>query len=323
MNCDILDRVDLGVVRVAAIQATPVMLDLEGCVAKAERLVREAADEGANLAVLPECFLPMYPMSRLTHSNWDPRQTDLFEQIWLNAVEVPGPIVDRFGALCHELKIHLAIGVNEREASRSGSLYNTMLFFGPSGLLHKHRKLMPTNHERLFHGIGGGDDLKVVETPIGRIGGLICMENLMLLARYTLYRQRPHIWLAPTMDDSDEWPSLIRTIAWESGAWVISVCGFAHRNDYPAELASVPTDGPDVFTRGGSMIAAPNGQVAVAPLYDQEGMLLVDCDLRQTIRAKYAFDSVGHYSREDALLSRFAGNMSEIPLPAVLPGPRN
>jgi nitrilase len=210
--------VEVGVVRVAAIQAAPVILDIEGCVEKVQRLVREAAAEGADLAVLPECFVPMYPMSRLTHSNWDPRQTDLFEQIWLNSVEVPGPVVDRFSALCRELRIHLAIGVNEREPTRSGSLYNALLFFGPSGLLHKHRKLMPTNHERLFHGIGGGDDLKVVDTPLGRTGGLICMENLMPLARYTLYRQRPQIWLAPTMDDSDSWPSLIRTIAWESGA---------------------------------------------------------------------------------------------------------
>ena len=151
--------------RVAAIQAAPAILDLEGCVAKAERLVREAAAQGASLAVPPECFVPIYPMSRLTLSNWDPRQTDLFEQIWLNAVEVPGPIVDRFSVLCSELGIHLAVGVNEREASRSGSLYNTMLFFGPRGLLHKHRKLMPTNHERLFHAIGAGDDLDVVETP--------------------------------------------------------------------------------------------------------------------------------------------------------------
>jgi nitrilase len=314
--------VDLGVVRVAAIQASPSILDLEGCVATAERLVREAAAEGADLAVLPECFVPMYPMSRLTHSNGDPRQTDLFEQIWLNSVEVPGPIVDRFSGLCRELGIHLAVGVNEREASRSGSLYNTLLLFGPGGLLHKHRKLMPTNHERLFHGIGGGDDLKVLETPFGRIGGLICMENLMPLARYKLYRQRPQIWLAPTMDDSDAWPSLIRTIAWESGAWVIAVCGFVRRNDYPPDLSAVvPRDGPDVLCRGGTMVAAPDGQVVAGPLYDQEGMLIVDCDLRQTIRAKYAFDSAGHYSREDALLQQLNGPLPDRRAEPAFPTP--
>jgi nitrilase len=293
---------ELGVVRVAAIQAAPKILDLEGCVAKAERLVREAAAEGAQLAVLPECFVPIYPMSRLTYSNWDPRQTDLFEQIWLNAVEVPGPVVDRLGALCAELEIHLAVGVNEREPSRSGSLYNTLLFFGPNGLLHKHRKLMPTNHERLFHAIGNGDDLQVIDTSLGRVGGLTCWENFMPLARYALYRQRPQVWLAPTMDDSDLWPSLIRTIAWESGAWVVSVCGIAHRSDYPDGLSVLPADGPDLFSRGGTMVAAPDGEVVAGPLYDEEGVLIVDCDLRRTIRAKYGFDAVGHYSREDALL---------------------
>jgi predicted amidohydrolase len=297
---------NVGSVRVAAVQATPVILDVEGCVAKAEALTRSAAAEGADLVVLPECFIPIYPMSRLTHSDWDPRQTDLFEQMWLNAVEVPGWVVDRLADVCAELGVFLAIGVNEREPERSGSLYNTLLLFGPSGVLHKHRKLMPTNHERLFHAIGSGRDLDVTETTIGRIGGLTCWENFMPLARYAVYRQRPQIWLAPTMDDSDVWPSLVRTIAWESGAWVISVCGFSRRSDYPDGLSVVPTDGPDVFTRGGTMIVNPDGEVAAGPLYDEEGTLIVDCDLRPTIRAKYGFDAVGHYSREDVLLAEIA-----------------
>lgn len=290
-------------VRIAAVQATPAILDIEGCIDKVEALTRAAATDGAQLVVLPECFVPMYPMSRLTHSNWDPRQTDLFEQIWLNAVEVPGPIVNRLTALCRELDVHLAIGVNEREPARSGSLFNTLLLVGPSGLLHKHRKLMPTHHERLFHAIGNGDDLGVVETSVGRIGGLICWENLMPLARYAVYRGRPQIWLAPTMDDREVWHSLVRTIAWESGAWVISVCGFARRADFPEDLSVVPPDGPDVFTRGGTMIIAPDGEVAAGPLWDEEGTVFADCDLRQTVRAKYGFDSVGHYSREDALVA--------------------
>jgi nitrilase len=288
-------------VRVAAVQATPAILDVEGCVEKAEGLARAAAAEGAELVVLPECFIPIYPISRLTHSDWDPRQTDLFEQMWLNAVDVPGPVVHRLCALCRELELHMAIGVNERDHRHSGSLYNTLLLIGPGGLLHKHRKLMPTNHERLFHAIGAGDDLGVVETPLGRIGGLICWENLMPLARYAVYASRPQIWLAPTMDDSDLWPALMRTIAWESGAWVIGVCGFSQRQDYPAGLSVLPKDGSDIFTRGGTMIVNPAGEVVAGPLYDEEGTLIVDCDLRQTVRAKYAFDAVGHYSREDVL----------------------
>jgi nitrilase len=297
-------------VRVAAVQATPAILDLEGCVEKVEGLTRAAAADGAQLVVLPETFIPMYPMSRLTHSNWDERQTDLWEQIWLNAVEVPGPVVDRLTALCRETEVHLAIGVNEREPSRSGTLFNTLLLIGPSGLLQKHRKLMPTHHERLFHGIGDGDDLGVVETPLGRIGGLICWENLMPLARYAVYRGRPQIWLAPTMDDREAWHSLARTIAWESGAWVISVCGFTRRADYPESLSVLPPDGPDVFTRGGTVIVSPDGEIVAGPLWDEEGTVVADCDLRRTVRAKYGFDAVGHYSREDVLVAAIesAGN---------------
>jgi len=308
----------LETVRVAAVQATPVMLDVEGCVAKAEALVRSAADEGAEMVVLPECFIPFYPMSRLTHSNWDPRQTDLFEQIWLNAVEVPGPVTERLAGVCSELEVYLAIGVNEREPDRSGSLYNTLLLFGPDGFVHKHRKLMPTNHERLFHAIGDGSDLDVAETAVGRIGALTCWENFMPLARYLIYRKRPQLWLAPTMDDSDLWPSLIRTIAWESGAWVISVCGLSSRADYPEGLSVVPPDGPDAFTRGGTMIVDPDGVVVAGPLYGEEGVLFADCDLRRTIRAKYAFDAVGHYSREDTLLRQLTSENDErLPLPST------
>ena len=205
-------------VRVAAVQATPVMLDGDACVELAVERMREAAAEGAQLVVLPECFISFYPKSWLTVSNWDSRQTALWERMWMSAVDIPGPHVDRLAAACAELGVHLAIGVNERESSRPGTLYNTLLIIGPGGLLHRHRKLMPTHHERLFHGIGAGDDLGVADTPVGRLGGLVCWENFMPLARYAVYRGGPQIWIAPTADYGDGWVSLVRTIAVESGA---------------------------------------------------------------------------------------------------------
>ena len=173
---------------------------------KAVGLLEEAAGRGAELAVLPETFVPLYPSNRWAHdaarfAGWD----ELWERLWENAVDVPGPLVDELVAACARHGIHAAIGVNERERERPGSLYNTLLLLGPDGLLHRHRKLMPTQHERLFHGIGAGDDLRVVETPAGRIGGLICWENRMPLARYAVYRGGPQIWVAPTADDSDGW----------------------------------------------------------------------------------------------------------------------
>ena len=291
-------------VRIAAVQATPVMLDGDACIERAVDHMRAAAAEGVQLVVLPECFVPFYPKSWLTKSNWDGGQTALYERMWMNSVDVPGPLTDRLAAACAELGVHLVIGVNERESDRPGSLYNTLLVFGPGGLLHRHRKLMPTHHERLFHAIGAGDDLAVVDTPIGRIGGLICWENFMPLARYAVYRQGPQIWVAPTMDDGDAWTALMQTIAFESGAWVIGVTQYMHRSQFPADLpVELPADRPDEFSRGGTVIVeAGSGRVVAGPLHGSEGMLIHDCDLRVGLRAKQGFDVVGHYGREDALL---------------------
>ena len=263
------------------------MLDGDACIELAIGHMRAAAAEGAQLVVLPECFVPFYPKSWLTKSNWDSGQTALYERMWMNSVDVPGPYTDRLAAACAELGVHLVIGVNERESDRPGTLYNTMLVFGPGGLLHRHRKLMPTHHERLFHGIGAGDDLAVIDTPIGRIGGLICWENFMPLARYALYRQGPQIWVAPTMDDGDAWLGLMSTIAFEAGAWVIGVTQYMHRSQLPADLpVELPADRPDEFSRGGSVIVeAGTGKVVAGPLYGREGMLIHDCDLRAGLRA--------------------------------------
>src|SRR5918992_2509328 len=191
--------VSFETVRVAAVQATPVVLDGDASVEKAIRLIGEAAREGARLAVLPETFVPVYP------SNAGARQSaafsgsdELWERLWQNSVDVPGPLVDRLVDACRSHGIYVAIGVNERESERPGSLYNTLLLLGPGGVELKHRKLVPTHQERLFHAFGAGDDLGVADTPLGRIGGLVCWENRMPLARWAVYRQGPQIWLSPT-----------------------------------------------------------------------------------------------------------------------------
>ena len=175
----------LRTVRVAAIQATPVILDAEATIRKTVGLLEQAAQAGAELAVLPETFVSLYPSNAWAHQAATFSGSDeLWERMWLSSVDVPGPLVDELVAACRSLGIHAVIGVNERESERPGTLYNTMLWLGPDGLLHKHRKLMPTQHERLFHGIGRGDDLRAIDTACGRIGGLICWENRMPLARY-------------------------------------------------------------------------------------------------------------------------------------------
>jgi nitrilase len=291
-------------VRVAAVQATPVILDADATVDKTVDLLNAAADDGVQLAVLPETFVSLYPSGSWAYKaarfgGFD----ELWERMWESSVDVPGPLVDRIAAICGERDIWCVIGVNERESERPGSLYNAMLTIGPQGLAAKHRKLMPTQHERIFHGIGAGNDLTVADTPLGRIGGLICWENRMPLARYALYKQGPQIWVAPTADDGDGWLASMRHIAIESGAFVVSVPQYIPRSAFPDDF---PAELPDkeVFGNGGAAIVEPgDGEVIAGPLYGQEGMVVADCDLRVGLHAKRFFDAVGHYGREEVLMS--------------------
>jgi len=298
---------ELRTVRVAAVQATPVILDGPASVAKAVDLIGEAAAEGAELVVLPEAFVPLYPSGAwakeaAAFGGFD----ELWERLWSNSVEVPGPLVDELVAACRNHDVHCAIGVNERELERPGTIYNALLLLGPDGLLAKHRKLMPTHHEKLFHGIGAGGDLEATETPLGRVGGLICWENRMPLARYAVYRTGPQIWVAPTADDSEGWLASMRHIAIESGAYVASVPQYIPRSAFPDDFpAELPDE--DVFGRGGAAIVEPvQGEIIAGPLYDREGIVTAECDLRKGLYAKRWFDSAGHYSREDVLLRELA-----------------
>jgi nitrilase len=293
---------ELPLVRVAAVQATPVILDLAGSVAKAIGLVGEAAAQGAQLVVFPEAFLSVYPSYAWAHLPTKGSQADEFwERFWSSSVAVDGPEVTSLVDACREHDVHLAMGVNEREDQRPGTVYNTLLLMGPDGLLARHRKLMPTHHERLFHGVGAGDDLAVTETPLGRVGGLICWENRMPLARWAVYQGGPQIWVAPTADDSDGWLATVRHIAIEAGAYVVSVPQYIPRSAFPTDFPW-PLPEHDVLGRGGAAIAAPaSGDLLAGPLYDAEGIVVADCDLRETLRAKRWFDVAGHYSRADVL----------------------
>jgi nitrilase len=290
-------------VRVAAIQATPVILDAEGSVAKAVGLLHAAADAGVQLAVLPECFVPLYPSNAWASaaagfSGWN----EFWERLWENSVDISGPLVDRLAAVCRERNLFCAIGVNERESERPGTLYNTLVYLGPAGVLGRHRKLMPTHHERLFHGVGAGDDLGVLDAADARVGGLICWENRMPLARYAIYRGGPQIWVAPTADDSDAWLASMRHIAIESGAFVVSVPQFIPAAAFPEDFPVGLPEGKDVFGRGGAAVIEPTwGEVIAGPLSGEEGVVVADCDLRRGLHAKRWFDAVGHYGREDVL----------------------
>jgi nitrilase len=306
---------DFPTVRVAAIQATPVILDAEATVDKAVRLLGDAAAQGAKLAVLPETFVPVYQSNAWAKgatdfAGWD----ELWERLWENSVDVPGPLTDRIAEACREHDLVCAIGVNERESDRPGSLYNALVLIGAGGVLHKHRKLMPTQQERIFHGVGAGDDLGVIETDAGRIGGLICWENRMPLARYAVYRGGPQIWVAPTADDTDGWLASIRHIAIESGAFVVSAPQFIPASAFPDDFPVPLPEHKEVFGNGGAAIVEPDeGEMIAGPLYGEEGIVAADCDLRIGLHAKRWFDAVGHYGREDVLTTT-------IPAPAPRAG---
>jgi len=238
-------------------------------------------------------------------ATWTEGCDELWERMWASAVDVDGPAVARLTKACAARDVHVAIGVNEREDRRPGTLYNTLLVLGSGGVLLRHRKLMPTMHERVFHGCGAGDDLDVAELPgVGRVGGLICWENRMPLARWAVYEQGPQIWLAPNADDSDGWIASMRHIALEAGAFVVSVPQYIPAAAFPADFPLPLPDGVDVFGRGGACIVGPGGDVVAGPLYEAEGIVLADCDLRDALHAKRYFDVVGHYGRADVLAPR-------------------
>jgi predicted amidohydrolase len=292
----------VGTIRVAAVQATPVILDAEATIDKAIGLVNEAANEGAALVAFPECFVSAYPSGAWAAqaATWAEGCDELWERLWESSVDVSGPQVARLVEACAERGVHVAIGVNEREDHRPGSLYNTLLIIGPEGVLHRHRKLMPTMHERVFHGVGAGDDLDITALPgIGRVGGLICWENRMPLARWALYQGGPQIWLAPTADDSDGWLASVRHIAIESGAFVVSIPQYIPASAFPADFPVVLPEGVDVFGRGGACIVSPSGEIIAGPVYDKEAIVSAACDLREALHAKRYFDVAGHYARAE------------------------
>ena len=297
----------LDTVRVAAVQATPVVLDVDATTDKALDLVREAAGRGARLVVFPECFMSVYPTGAWAGqaTSWSSACDDLWERLWASSVDVRGPEVARLARACADLGVHVAVGVNEREDDRPGSLYNSLLLIGPEGLVHRHRKLMPTMHERLFHGVGAGDDLGVVDLPgAGRVGGLICWENRMPLARWHVYQGGPQIWVAPTADDSEGWIASMRHIAIEAGAFVVSVPQFIPAAAFPEDFPLTLPAGVDVLGRGGACIVSPTGDLIAGPVYDREDIVIADCDLRLGLHAKRFFDAAGHYGRADVLLPK-------------------
>ena len=285
-------------VKVACVQAEPVIFERDATIGKVATMCAEAAGEGAKLVVFPETFIPVYPSSRWARhfAGWDDGDAKaLFARLARESLEIPSEASDRLGSIARDNGVWLAVGANELER---GTIYNALLLYGPDGTLAlRRRKLMPTNHERLVWGLGTGDGLTVVPTPIGKLGGLICWENFMPLARFALYDAGVEIYLATTADDTETWHETIRHIAREARAFVVSPSVFQRVSSYPDYVPIA--DGPDLLGRGGSAIVAPDGTYLAGPLWDEEGILYAELDPAQLYAERQRFDPAGHYHRPD------------------------
>ena len=293
-------------VKVACVQAEPVVFDRDATLEKLAALTAQAAGEGAQLVVFPETFVSVYPTSAWARAlaGWaDPRAKASFARLTRSAVAVPSPETERLGAIAHEHGVWLVTGVNETDPAHNGTVYNALLYHAPDGSLAlKHRKLVPTNHERLVWGQGDGGGLRAIETPLGRIGGLICWENYMPLARFALYESGVEIYVASTADDSEEWQATLVHIARESRCFVVSPCHFQRSSAYPDDFPLRELiDGREILGRGGSAILAPDGSYLAGPLYDEEGILYAELEPELLFEERQRFDPAGHYHRPDVL----------------------
>ena len=294
------------IVRVAIVQHPPVLLSRDETLARGVALLAEAAGEGARLVTFPETWVPGYPewLWRLRPGPDSALTAEIHERLLVNAVDPDAGELAPIQDACRDHGVTALLGIHERDGRYSrGTLYNTSVLIGPDGrLLNRHRKLMPTNPERMVWGLGDASGLRVVETPAGRVGGLICWENYMPLARFAIYAQGPDFYLAPTWDAGSGWVATMRHIALEGRCWVLG-SGTAMRgrdvpDDFPERDALFP-DLDDWFNPGDSVIVSPAGKVVAGPLREQHGILYADCDRAAPSAARRTLDVVGHYARPD------------------------
>jgi len=286
--------------KVAVVQAAPILFDVNKTIDKLELLTKEAAQKGAKLVLFPETFISVYPRGLSFGTVVGSRSKEgraTWQKYWESGMAVPSTAADRLAQIAKDTQVYLAVGITE-QSQVGGTLYCSLVYYAPNGqLIGKHRKLMPTAAERIIWGEGKGDDLQVLETPFGKIGGLICWENYMPMARMALYEQGVELYLAPTADSRDAWVASMQHIALEGRCYVLSCNQYVTKDLYPPDLPGIEdlANQPDTMCRGGSMIVDPLGKIVAGPLYGEEGILYVEINLAEVVRAKLDFDVVGHY----------------------------
>lgn len=289
-------------VKVGVIQATPVLFDLEKTVAKVIEWIEKGAKEGCELLLFPESFIPCYPrgldfdaiVGRRTE-----KSRDLWLEYWNNSIETTSKYINQISEAIKKANLFVALGVTEKE-NKGGSLHCSLLYFDNHGqLIGKHRKLKPTGLERYIWAESDGSTLVSYDTKIGKIGGLICWENYMPLARMSMYNQGVEIYLAPTADARESWQSTMQHIALEGRCYVLSANQFVRKSDYPERFQDEIKAEPEIMCTGGSVILSPMGEILAGPLWNAEGILTAELDFDILAKSKLDFDVIGHYARPD------------------------
>jgi nitrilase len=287
--------------RVAVVQTGSIPYDIKGCIEKAGDLTADATKKNANFVLFPEAFISGYPKGLDFGARVGirlPEGRSEYLRYFESAIEVPSKHHLMLCDIARKNKVTLLIGVIEKD---NGTLYCTVLFLSPQGeLVAKHRKVMPTAMERLIWGFGDGSTLPVVDTPVGRVGSIICWENYMPMLRMAMYAKGIQLYCASTLDDRDSWIPTMRHIAFEGRCFVLSACQFIKREAYPADYSTIQGNDPQaVLIRGGSCIINPLGEFLVEPHYGEEKIITAEIDLGQIACGKYDLDVAGHYSRPD------------------------
>lgn len=292
--------------KLAIVQESPVLLEREKTIEKAVSLIAEAAANGAELIVFTEAFIPTYPIWiwRLRPgSDWGVNE-ELHARLLENAVNLDSDQLNPLLAAAKEHRVTIVCGMVERDSGLSqATLYNTVVVIGADGrLLNRHRKLMPTNPERMVWGFGDATGLKVVDTPCGRVGTLLCWENYMPLARYALYAQGIEIYIAPTYDSGDDWIGTLRHIAREGCCWVVGSGNIIRGSDIPDDFPNKSELYPDAdewINQGDSVVIAPGGEIVAGPMRNEKGILYAEVDSQRVAAARRCLDVAGHYARPD------------------------
>lgn len=287
---------------IGVVQATPALFDKASSLNIVRHWTTLAAGKGCGLVLFPEAFIPGYPRGLDFGTVVGKRTREGKEQwrlYWENSMDVPGEETDLIGSWAKENGLYLIVGVSERDTI-SKTLYCTLLYFNPDGrLLGKHRKIKPTGSERIVWGEGDGSTLISVDSRIGKLGGLICWENYMPLARMAMYRKGVEIYLAPTADNRESWQHALQHIAVEGRCYVLGANQFVKRSDYPAALQSALVNDEDIMSRGGSVILSPEGEILAGPVYGREELLTAEYHPDEIVRNRMDFDVIGHYARDD------------------------